>query len=69
MRTVLVWILVLFSLSCWAQELPPVLNFSPEVYGADNQNWMISQAEDGRIYAANNKGLIEYNGSGWSFLE
>lgn len=67
MRTVFVWILVLFSLTGWAQELPPVLNFSPEVYGADNQNWMISQAEDGGIYVANNKGLIQFNGSGWSF--
>ncbi len=49
-----------------AQELPPVVNFPPEVYDADNQNWMISQSSEGIIYAANNKGLLEFNGSEWN---
>ena len=49
-----------------AQELPPVIQFPPEVYGADNQNWMISQDASGNIYVANTKGLLEYNGATWN---
>lgn len=48
-----------------AQELPPIVKFSTSDYGADNQNWMISQNENNFIYVANNKGLLEYNGSNW----
>ncbi|SDH76433.1 Y_Y_Y domain-containing protein [Winogradskyella thalassocola] len=48
-----------------AQELPPIEKFTASDYGGDNQNWMISQNEDNYIYAANNKGLLEYNGSNW----
>ena len=37
-----------------AQEHPPVMAFSPEVYGAENQNWSVTQSEDQRMYFANN---------------
>ncbi len=47
------------------QELPPLKNFSPGDYDAGNQNWMISQDADGRIFAANNEGLLSYNGAQW----
>lgn len=50
-----------------AQELPPIKNFSPENYWAANQNWMISQSENKHIFVANTAGLLEYNGSKWSF--
>ena len=49
-----------------AQELPPIEKFSPSDYNGDNQNWMISQSADNYIYAANNKGLLEFNGSSWA---
>ncbi|MFC4689153.1 triple tyrosine motif-containing protein [Dokdonia genika] len=49
-----------------AQELPPIQNFEPSLYGADNQNWQVSQGDDGIIYFANNKGLLQYNGAQWS---
>ena len=48
-----------------AQELPPIQNFSPTDYKAENQNWSISQSDEGYIYIANNSGLLEYNGSDW----
>ena len=48
-----------------AQELPPVKNYTPIDYKAENQNWGISQSSDKLIYVANNKGLIEFNGSQW----
>ncbi len=50
------------------QELPPILTFFPSDYGADNQNWMISQAPDKLIYIANNQGLLQFNGSGWQLF-
>ena len=47
------------------QELPPIINYSPEIYGAENQNWSVSQAADKQIYVANNSGLLEFNGVKW----
>ncbi len=57
--------LVLFSSEIGAQELPPVEFFDSKEYGAENQNWSISQSEEGYIYIANNKGLLEFNGAKW----
>ncbi|MEN8805202.1 MAG: triple tyrosine motif-containing protein [Wenyingzhuangia sp.] len=47
----------------FAQELPPISVYSSEYFDAGNQNWAISQSEDKHIYIANNKGLIEFDGS------
>jgi len=49
----------------YGQELPPIENFSSSDYDGDNQNWMISQGNNNFIYVANNKGLLEYDGSNW----
>ena len=49
----------------FSQEIPPIQVFSTEDYGAENQNWSITQDEDKFIYVANNKGLLEYNGVNW----
>ena len=62
--------IVLLLLICFctfgnAQELPPIQNFSPKEYNAENQNWSISQASDKLMYVANNKGLLEFNGAIW----
>lgn len=54
-----------WSLTMDGQELPPVQNFAPSDYQAENQNWAISQSEDKLIYVANNKGLLAFNGSRW----
>ena len=48
-----------------SQERPPIEVYSPKTYGAENQNWAISQANNKFIYVANNKGLLEFNGSRW----
>ncbi len=55
----------LFPLLFVAQELPPIENFSPEIYDAGNQNWMISQSKGRDIFIANNSGLLQYNGAKW----
>lgn len=58
-------VIFLFSFKLYAQELPPINVFTTEDYGGENQNWSISQAFNKYMYVANNKGLLEYNGSNW----
>ncbi|HEY9222447.1 MAG TPA: triple tyrosine motif-containing protein [Lutibacter sp.] len=66
-KTLLIFIfLATFTLN--AQELPPIENYAPEVYGAENQNWSISQDADNYIYVANSSGLLEFNGSKWKLF-
>lgn len=48
------------------QELPPIQIFTTQDYSAEDQNWAISQSDNGFIYVANNKGLLEYSGSNWT---
>lgn len=57
--------LVLVSLFLASQEVPPIQIFSPQDYGAEDQNWAITQSQNGFIYVANNKGLLEYDGAKW----
>ena len=52
-----------------AQYTPYFQNFSLSEYNAGNQNWGISRAENGMLYAANNNGLLEYDGINWDFYE
>ncbi len=65
MKRIVQFALLLITLSGFSQELPPVVNYDPSAYGADNQNWMISQSNEQYIYVANNKGLLEFNGASW----
>ncbi len=58
-------VLLINVLLCFSQELPPIVKYSPDIYGAGNQNWMISQGQNHFVYFANNEGLLEYNGSHW----
>ena len=48
-----------------AQEHPPIQVYTSNEYGAENQNWAISQSKEKKIYVANNKGLLEFNGAKW----
>ena len=60
-------VLCLFSM---AQTFnPEIENYSIEDYGADNQNWGIDIDNNGIIYAANNRGLLKYNGEIWQLFE
>jgi len=45
--------------------LPPIQNYTPTDYQAENQNWAISQDDDKVVYVANNKGLLRFNGANW----
>ncbi len=67
MRTLITLLFIIFCVnSNFAQELPPILNFTPTDYNGENQNWSISQSKEKYIYVANNKGLLEYNGADWA---
>ncbi|MGL2993436.1 triple tyrosine motif-containing protein [Flavobacterium sp. TSSA_36] len=64
LKTVLlVTFLSIFNVT--AQEFPPIIKYSPNIYEAGNQNWMISQDQNQYLYFANNAGLLTFDGSNW----
>ncbi|TDY07666.1 helix-turn-helix domain-containing protein [Meridianimaribacter flavus] len=52
-----------------AQYSPYFQNYSLSEYNAGNQNWDVSRADNGKLYVANNDGLLEYDGLKWNFYE
>ena len=59
-------IIVLFTVFvAFSQEHPPLVAYEPSSYGAENQNWGISQTSDETMYFANNSGLLEFDGMNW----
>src|SRR5690606_33001199 len=52
-----------------SQYSPYFQNYSLSEYNAGNQNWGISQGENGKIYAANNNGLLVFDGLKWNLHE
>lgn len=59
-------LILLSSALSFSQEFPPIQNYNPKDYGAENQNWSISQDKNKFIYVANNQGLLEFNGAKWT---
>ena len=51
------------------QQHAPYLirNFTKKEYRAESQNWSITRDQYGYIYAANNIGLLEFDGVEWKF--
>lgn len=45
--------------------IPPISNYSVNDYKAGNQNWAVTQGNDGKIYFGNNRGLLLYDGIRW----
>ena len=63
------WILFFFfPFLLLSQELPPIQNYAPLDYQAENQNWALSQSREKLIYVANSKGLLEFNGAKWTLF-
>ena len=46
-----------------------VKNYTPRVYELLSQNWCILQDQRGVIYAANQGGILEFDGSTWRTIE
>ncbi|WP_264565011.1 triple tyrosine motif-containing protein [Flavobacterium sp. N3904] len=65
MKTKTTFLLFFIFSIAFSQELPPIIKYSPNFYGAGNQNWMISQSQNQFVFFANNEGLLEFNGSNW----
>lgn len=64
--TLLLFLLVI--LSVWVDmsaSYPIVRNFTKQEYAADTQNWDIDQDHLGRIFIANKRGLLIFDGSQW----
>ena len=71
-RYILIFILLIFTapnLYSQFQGHPYVINYNPEQFRVDNQNWSISTADQGITYIGNNKGLITFDGSNWNLYE
>lgn len=64
-KKIIFYLLVLVASSIYSQEIPPIQVFTPQDYGAEDQNWAITQSKNDFIYVANNAGLLEYNGASW----
>ncbi|MCB0658115.1 MAG: hypothetical protein KDC57_18340 [Saprospiraceae bacterium] len=52
-----------------ASEVPLLRHFTKEDYQAQHQNWSVTSAPDGRIYAGNNAGLLAFDGCRWQLYE
>ncbi len=68
--SILLLLLNLVFLPAVAQEISQfrVKNFSRQDYNAENQNWSVTEDKRGFIYAANNIGLLEFDGTDWGFF-
>lgn len=68
MRKLLLAILSLGALNGFTQNtiaLPEIINYPKQIYNAGTQNWKIVQDKKGIIYAANDEGLLSFDGSFW----
>jgi ligand-binding sensor domain-containing protein/DNA-binding CsgD family transcriptional regulator len=73
-RTFLIlWCGSVFCLNIHAQSpmygLPGIRNFSRSEFAGGIQSWSFTETENGLLYFANNRGLLEYNGSTWTLYQ
>lgn len=62
-------VFITFAVSPAAQEIPfipPVYNYTTDLYNAGNQNWAIAQGSNGVIYFGNDNGMLSYDGVNWN---
>ena len=67
--TSLLLICFVFFNETQAQAIPAAEHYTIYDYHAHPQNWSVVQDEIGRIYVANNKGVLEYDGNRWKLIE
>ncbi|PPK84586.1 two component regulator with propeller domain [Neolewinella xylanilytica] len=48
------------------QLTPRIRQYAKSDYGADNQNWDITQSPEGVLYVANSGGVLRFDGLNWS---
>lgn len=59
---------LLMGIASSAQELPQIINFSPQLMQAAHQNWSVAQSPSRYIFAGNTAGLVQYDGARWKVL-
>ena len=64
-NSLLVFLLLIFSISIRGSEKPHVINITPNMYKAASKNWSINQDERGVMYFGNDIGLLESDGMDW----
>lgn len=52
--------------ACQVVDKPFVINYDKGIYGGGNQNWSVAVASQGMVYAGNDKGLLQFDGSNWN---
>lgn len=57
------------SFFSFGQFSPNIYNYSIAEYKASNQNWDVYRADNGKVYVANNIGLLEYDGLDWRLFQ
>lgn len=62
------FLFMLMPLGAREMGIPAIRNFSPKEYGGDAQNWAITQGPKGRVFVANNQGVLVYDGVRWSLI-
>ena len=67
-RITVLSLLMTVSIAITAQDYwqRAVVNYTRQQYRSGNQNWQICQNKEGWMYFANNKGLLEFDGSAWT---
>ncbi len=63
--TLCIWFLGCLGTSGFCREVPRVLHFRPEAYGAQAQNWSIAQRTDHQLFFGNSGGLLQFDGTQW----
>lgn len=66
MKNLLLFFLTIYCININAQFTNYFINYSIADYQAGNQNWDIKSTADGKIYVANNDGLLEFDGINWN---
>ena len=64
------FIFLFFSIAQASQvvkyPIPEILNYPPEINGGYTSNWDITEGIDGKLYFANNYGVLIYDGKTWA---
>ena len=65
--TIILFCFIVFQFNSYSLELgrQPYKNFTYREYSGHYQNWSVVQDKRGLIYAANNTGVLEFDGSDW----
>lgn len=73
MKSAITYISGILLLVFWSVQIAgtnlAIKNFPKSVYHAANQNWSVDIAQNGIIYFANHKGLLEFDGVSWRLMQ